>query len=145
LRKIAGPPATTSGCSGPRSALRAGRPELEHADQIQVVGLERDREREQIAVGDPPAALQRAQTAGRDGLVLIGEKGAFADDVVGAIEQLVDDLEPEVPHRHRIAVRVGETDAARGVLLLGEADLLGAPTPSGARLGGGELRQESGG
>ena len=80
-----------------------------------------------------------------DDLVLVGEEGALADDAVGAVEDLVDDLEAEVAHRHRVAVGVGEADAPGRVLLLDEADPLGGATLPSARLRNGELRHAGGG
>ena len=94
LRKIAGPPAITSGSRG--AALAAARRqagELEQRGHVQVVGLERDREREQIAVGDragrsPACAARRGRR--RRSSSSSGRKARSQTTPSAAVEELVD-------------------------------------------------------
>ncbi len=80
----------------------------EDVDDVQVVGLERDREREKLELAQRPPPLERHHRAG--GLVTIREEGALAAHPRMARQDLEHRLEAEVGHPDRIGVGVDETD-----------------------------------
>src|SRR5262249_21199678 len=93
-----------------------------------VVPLVRDREPDQVELGEGALGLERERAAAYP-LILrkvlgIGQEHSLADNVGEGVQMSVDGLEPEVRHPDGVGVRIDESerDAATPVL------------PDGARL-----------
>ena len=84
-----------------------------HRDDIEIVGLERNRKREDVELAQRARLLERYDAlvalAHVDALVGIGKEGALGSDQRIGFEDVEDGLEAEI--RHREAVDVGVNDA----------------------------------
>jgi hypothetical protein len=89
-----------------RVSLRAPEREagaVEQLEDVEVVLLERQREREHVEVAERPPRLDRARLA-----PVLGEERALAGDGGIRVEEAVDRVDPEVRHPEPVGVRVDE-------------------------------------
>ena len=99
--------------------------EAEHRQDVRVVPLERDRERDDVEVARQRLRLERNQRRLRRELFLQllfrRKKDALAHDVVVCVEQLIHGLKAEI--RHPDPVRVGKGEGHAQAIGVGLADV----------------------
>jgi hypothetical protein len=92
--------------------------------QVEVVGLERDREREDFEIGERTTALEGNHRHGartnRGTFVGVGQKGAVGGDAWVGFEDVKDGLKAEIGHREAIDVWIDDAhaDVAASVALV---------------------------
>ena len=106
-----------------RAHRHAGEPE--HRQDVRVVPLERDRERDDVEVARQRLRLERHQRRLRRELFLQllfrRKKDALAHDVVVRVEELINRLKAEI--RHPNPVRVGKCEGHAQAIGVGLADI----------------------
>src|SRR5262249_47031813 len=77
------------------AAPRRDAGQLEQRDDVQIVGLERNGERDDIELGDATARFERTQIAAFDDatLILVRQERPLADDAWVRVENLIHRLE----------------------------------------------------
>jgi hypothetical protein len=94
----------------------------EDVDDVQVVGLERDRERQELEVAERPPRLERHHLAAA--LIAIEKKRPLAAHPRMAREDLEHRLEPEIRHPDGVGVGVDEADVEIAARRGGEEETL---------------------
>ena len=96
----------------------------QHRDDIEIVGLERNRKREDVELAQRARLLERdealAALAHRDAFVSIGKKGAFGRHQRIGFKDMKHGLEAEIRHPEPIDVRIDDADGniATGTALI---------------------------
>ena len=103
---------------GPRR--QAGQPQ--HRDDVGVVPLEGDRERQDVEIRDGRLRLERQQRRAalelRAQFLLRRQEDALADDIIQVVEQPVDRLEPQAGHADPVRIWKRERDAEAATVRL---------------------------
>ena len=102
---------------------QAGR--FEHVEDVQVVGLEGDGEREHVEVAERPVALERPQRLRPTGTWTVRHESPLDRDVRIVVQQPEHCLEPQVGHADRVGVGVDQADRERPPGTGGEEPPLG--------------------
>ena len=86
----------------------------QNAQDVEVVGLEGNRKRENVEVGERTAALERDETlaalAERVALVGVGQKRAIGGDRWIGFKDVEDGLEAEIRHAEAVGVGIDDAD-----------------------------------
>ena len=135
FRNVAGPAGHDERRAGPRRAAEREAGERQAVEHVHVVGLERDREGDDVEVAERAILLERAEVSDAHRARDVGQEGAIDGDARIVGQQAKHRLEPQVRHADRVAVRVDEADRERPA----------RPGREQATLGGEKLESVGGG